>query len=119
MPRGVGERMDEGSLRHKIATPTTIRIIHTSLFVFFYYLMIGLLLAVLPRFCSFLDLAMGVTGPIAGFIIGKFGYSAIFLCGSAAASCACELTLLLYHPVREPRARLSPKALEPLETEIS
>jgi hypothetical protein len=111
--------MGEGFLRHKIATPTTIRIIHTSLFVFFYYLMIGLLLAVSPRFCSFLDLAMGVTGPIAGFIIGKSGYWAIFLCGSRAASCACVLSLLLYHLVREPHPRLSPKTLEPLETEIS
>jgi hypothetical protein len=70
-------------------------------------------------YTAFLDLAMGVTGPIAGFIIGKFGYSAIFLCGSGAASSACVLTLLLYHLVREPHARLSPKTLEPLETEIS
>src|SRR5260370_40911235 len=50
MPRGVGGRMGGVFLRHMIVTPRTIRIIHTSLFVFFYYLTIGLLLAVLPGF---------------------------------------------------------------------
>jgi hypothetical protein len=39
-----------GFLRHTIATSTTVRIIHPSLFGFSYYLMIGLLLAVLPGF---------------------------------------------------------------------
>ena len=67
-------------------------------------------------YTAFLDLAMGITGPIAGFIVGKFGYSAVFLCGSGAAGCAFVLTLLLYHLVREPHAGLSRKTLEPLET---
>jgi MFS family permease len=40
---------------------------------------------------AFLDLAMAVTGPLAGFIIGKWGYASIFLCGSAAAVCAFVL----------------------------
>jgi predicted MFS family arabinose efflux permease len=72
--------------------------------------------AALGVYTAFLDLAMGITGPIAGFIVGKFGYSAIFLCGSGAAGCAFVLTLLLYHLVREPHAHLSPKTLEALET---
>jgi MFS family permease len=72
--------------------------------------------AALGMYTAFLDLAMGITGPTAGFIVGKFGYSAIFLYGSGAAGCAFVLTLVLYHLVREPRARLSRKALEPLET---
>jgi MFS family permease len=42
--------MAGGFLKHLIATSTTIRIVHTSLFVFSYYLTIGLLLAVLPGF---------------------------------------------------------------------
>jgi predicted MFS family arabinose efflux permease len=62
--------------------------------------------AALGVYTAFLDLAMGITGPTAGFIVGKFGYSAIFLYGSGAAGCAFALTLLLYHPVREPHARL-------------
>jgi predicted MFS family arabinose efflux permease len=72
--------------------------------------------AALGVYTAFLDLAMGITGPIAGFIVGKFGYSAIFLCGSGAAGCALALTLLLYQLVRVPHARLSAKTLEPLET---
>jgi predicted MFS family arabinose efflux permease len=72
--------------------------------------------AALGVYTAFLDLAMGITGPIAGFIVGKFGYSAIFLCGSGAAGCAFGLTLLLYQVVRVPHARLSQKTLEPLET---
>ncbi len=44
-------------------------------------------------YTAFLDLAMAVTGPMAGFIIGKWGYAAIFLYGSAAAACAFALIL--------------------------
>ena len=72
--------------------------------------------AALGVYTAFLDLAMGITGPIAGFIAGKFSYSAIFLCGSGAAGCAFVLTLLLYQLVRLPHARLSRETLEPLET---
>jgi hypothetical protein len=92
----------EGSPRHIIATPTTMRIIHTSLFVLVY-----------P---AFLDLAMPISGPIAGFIVRKFGQSAISLCGSAAAGCAFMLTLFLYPLVRAPHAHLQQRTLEPLET---
>jgi predicted MFS family arabinose efflux permease len=67
-------------------------------------------------YTAFLDLAMGITGPVAGFIVGKFGYSAIFLCSSGAAGCAFALTVLLYHLVRTPHATLSQKTLEPLQT---
>jgi len=72
--------------------------------------------AALGVYTGFLDLAMGITGPIAGFIVGKFGYSAIFLYGSAAAGCGFLLTLVLYRLAREPYARLSRQTLEPLET---
>jgi MFS family permease len=72
--------------------------------------------AALGVYTGFLDLAMGISGPIAGFIVGKFGYSAIFLCGSGAAGCAFVSTLLLYHLVREPHARLSRKTLDLLGT---
>jgi predicted MFS family arabinose efflux permease len=65
-------------------------------------------------FTAFLDLAMGVTGPIAGLIVGRFGYSAVFLYGSGSAICAFVLTLFLYHLVREERA--SQRASRLLET---
>jgi len=71
--------------------------------------------AALGVYTAFLDLAMGLTGPIAGVIVGKFGYSAIFLCGSGAAGCGFVLTLLLYRLGREPHARLSLTTLERVE----
>src|ERR1035438_9427306 len=57
-----------GLLRHLIATSTTIRIIHTSLFAFFYYLTIGLLLAVLP---GFIHLHLGLSPFWAGVAISS------------------------------------------------
>src|SRR5258705_8011921 len=42
----------------------------------------------LGLYTAFLDLALAITGPMAGFIIGNWGYSAIFLYGSVAAACA-------------------------------
>jgi len=43
-------------------------------------------------YTAFLDLALAVTGPLAGFIIGRWGYPEIFLYGSAASACAFILT---------------------------
>lgn len=63
--------------------------------------------AALGVYTAFLDLAMGITGPIAGVIIGEFSYSAIFLCASGAACCALMLTLLVYRVVRQPGGRFS------------
>jgi MFS family permease len=44
-------------------------------------------------FAAFLDLAMAITAPMAGYIIGRWGYSNIFLFGSVAAACAFVLIL--------------------------
>ena len=63
--------------------------------------------AALGVYTAFLDCAMGITGPIAGFIIGKFGYSAIFIFGSAAAGCGFAVTLLLRRLARERCAAMS------------
>src|SRR4051794_8779477 len=60
--------MAGGFLRHLIGTSTTIRIIHTSLFVFLYYLTIGLLLAVLP---GFVHLHLGFSPLWAGVAISS------------------------------------------------
>lgn len=67
-------------------------------------------------FTAFLDCAMGITAPIAGFILGKFGYPAIFLFGSGAAGCGFVLTLLLYHLARERRTASSRRILGFVET---
>jgi MFS family permease len=42
-------------------------------------------------YTAFLDLALAITGPVAGFIIGNWGYPAIFLYGSATSACAFVL----------------------------
>ena len=55
-------------LRHLIATSATIRIVHTSLFSFFYYLTIGLLLAVLP---GFVHLHLGLSPLWAGVAVSS------------------------------------------------
>jgi MFS family permease len=67
-------------------------------------------------YTAFLDCAMGITGPIAGFIVGKFGYPAIFLYGSGAAGCGFVLTLLLYHLARGRRAVMSQRISGLVET---
>jgi predicted MFS family arabinose efflux permease len=62
-------------------------------------------------YTAFLDLSMGITGPVAGFIIGRFGYSAIFLYGSGAAVCAFVITLHLYRVSRGRRTRTEQQIL--------
>ena len=61
--------MTGGFLRRSIATSTTVRIIHTSLFSFFYYLTIGLLLAVLP---GFVHLHLGLSPLWAGVAVDRW-----------------------------------------------
>jgi MFS family permease len=63
--------------------------------------------AALGVYTAFLDLAMAITGPIAGFIVGRFGYSAIFLYGAGSASAAFALSLVLGHLARQGRSRTS------------
>jgi MFS family permease len=60
--------MTGGFLRHPTATSTTVRIIHTSLFSFFYYLTIGLLLAILP---GFVHLHLGLSPLWAGVAVSS------------------------------------------------
>ena len=62
------ENVSKGFLKNLIANSTTIRIIHTSLFVFSYYLTIGLLLAVVP---GFVHLHLGLAPVWAGVAISS------------------------------------------------
>lgn len=52
--------------------------------------------AALSAYSVFLDLALGITGPLAGLIIGRFGYEEVFLCAAVGALCAVVLTLSQY-----------------------
>ena len=52
--------------------------------------------AALGAYSVFVDLALGITGPLAGLIVGQFGYAEVFLCAAIGAVCAAVLTLSLY-----------------------
>ncbi|WP_407649257.1 MFS transporter [Herbaspirillum lusitanum] len=52
--------------------------------------------AALGAYSVFLDLALGITGPLAGLIVGQFGYEEVFLFAAIGALCAVALTLSLY-----------------------
>lgn len=60
--------------------------------------------AALGAYSVFLDLALGVTGPLAGLIVGQYGYEDVFLCAAVAAAGAALLTLSLYRRTRAARA---------------
>jgi predicted MFS family arabinose efflux permease len=56
-------------------------------------------------YTAFLDLAMGVTGPLAGYLIMRFGYPSMFLSASSAAVCGCMILAVLLYKMREHQAR--------------
>ncbi|WP_034300705.1 MFS transporter [Herbaspirillum sp. RV1423] len=56
--------------------------------------------AALGAYSVFLDLALGITGPLAGLIVGQFGYNDVFLCAAVGSVCAAALTLSLYRRSR-------------------
>ncbi|WP_050462756.1 MFS transporter [Herbaspirillum autotrophicum] len=41
--------------------------------------------AALAAYSGFFDLGLGLIGPLAGLVVGAFGYETIFLCGAASA----------------------------------
>lgn len=60
-------------------------------------------------YTAFLDLAMGVTGPVAGYLITRFGYSIMFLSASGAAICGCVILAAVLYRMREhPPRELAP-----------
>jgi predicted MFS family arabinose efflux permease len=61
--------------------------------------------AALGVYTAFLDLAMGVTGPLAGYVIMRFGYPAMLLSASSAAICGCMILAILLYKMREHQAR--------------
>ncbi|WP_211444773.1 MFS transporter [Collimonas humicola] len=50
----------------------------------------------LGAYSVFLDLALGVTGPLAGLIVSKFGYPDVFLFAAVASLAAVTLTVGMY-----------------------
>lgn len=50
----------------------------------------------LGAYSVFLDLALGVTGPLAGLIVSKFGYAEVYLFAAIASLAAVALTVSMY-----------------------
>ena len=53
--------------------------------------------AAVGAYSLFIDLSLGITGPVAGFIAGGFGFASIFLFASLAAFTGLMLSLYLYN----------------------
>ncbi len=65
--------------------------------------------AALSAYSVFLDLSLGITGPLAGYIAGEFGYGSVFLFAAIAAAAAVVLSTVLY--LRNVKATSLPAAL--------
>jgi MFS family permease len=61
--------------------------------------------AAVGAYSLFIDLSLGITGPLAGAIAAGFGFASIFLFAAIAAFCGLLLTLYLYR--QAPRNRQS------------
>jgi MFS family permease len=55
-------------------------------------------------FSVFLDVALGVTGPLAGLLVGVWGYASIFLIAAAAAVIGGGITIALGARLARPKA---------------
>jgi MFS family permease len=64
--------------------------------------------AALSAYSVFLDLSLGITGPLAGYIAGEFGYGSVFLFAAVAAAAAVGLSTMLY--LRNARTPNAPAA---------
>ncbi|CAB3638546.1 MFS transporter [Paraburkholderia rhynchosiae] len=65
--------------------------------------------AALSAYSVFLDLSLGITGPLAGYIAGEFGYGSVFLFAAIAAAAAVGLSAFLY--LRDVKVGKLPAAL--------
>ncbi|MBN3787724.1 MFS transporter [Burkholderia sp. Ac-20353] len=52
--------------------------------------------AALSAYSVFLDLSLGITGPLAGYVAGAFGYPQVFLFAAVASVGGVALSMLLY-----------------------
>ncbi|SAL20200.1 major facilitator superfamily transporter [Caballeronia choica] len=52
--------------------------------------------AALSAYSVFLDLSLGLTGPLAGYVAGELGYGSVFLFAAVAAALAVALSTALY-----------------------
>ncbi|MFL9907987.1 MFS transporter [Paraburkholderia sp. RL17-337-BIB-A] len=64
--------------------------------------------AALSAYSVFLDLSLGITGPLAGYIAGEFGYAQVFLFAAVASALGVVLSTMMY--LRNSRAPNAPAA---------
>jgi predicted MFS family arabinose efflux permease len=62
--------------------------------------------AAIGAYTVFLDVSLGVTGPLAGLIIGRFGYPAVYLLGAVSVALAEILTLWLFAKSKRSRVEV-------------
>ncbi|MCX4160250.1 MULTISPECIES: MFS transporter [Paraburkholderia] len=65
--------------------------------------------AALSAYSVFLDLSLGITGPLAGYVAGEFGYGSVFLFAALAAAGGVVLSAMLY--TRNTKVPNAPAAL--------
>ncbi len=65
--------------------------------------------AALSAYSVFLDLSLGITGPLAGYVAGVFGYGSVFLFAALACAAAVALSTALY--LRHHRAPGAPAGI--------
>lgn len=75
--------------------------------------------AALGAYSAFLDLSLGITGPVAGLIVTGFSYPAIFLFAALAATVAMSIALGLQRAARRRDAAASAAAGASLSGEAS
>ncbi|WP_028103599.1 arabinose transporter [Pseudoduganella violaceinigra] len=56
--------------------------------------------AAMGAYVAFLDISLGLTGPLAGALAGEHGVGSVYLAGCAAVSCALVIAIRLLQPPR-------------------
>jgi MFS family permease len=69
--------------------------------------------AALGAYSAFLDLSLGITGPVAGLIVTGFSYPAIFVFAAISATVAAAIVLALQRSGRVAAAELAPRSVAP------
>jgi predicted MFS family arabinose efflux permease len=52
--------------------------------------------AALGLYSAFLDLALGITGPLAGIVAHHFGFSAVYIGAAGVVLCGCGIVVWLW-----------------------
>ncbi|MFP5429076.1 MAG: MFS transporter, partial [Gammaproteobacteria bacterium] len=59
--------------------------------------------AAVGAYSLFIDLSLGITGPLVGAVASGFGFASMFLFAAAASACGLVLSLYLYRQARRLR----------------